>query len=109
LMEWDKILEYEPEVKKLARKWSNSVDSSLYEDACQHTMIKMREVVDLSKVQVSERKFVVGAINNILYKYFRSPTQGKFRYLSLEELFDLGLQVNEIGEPIWAEVLSEDE
>lgn len=100
-MTWEEVLSYEEQVRFLAGKWSRKTDPSLFEDAIQHTYIVMRENVDLNRVRESEKKFVLGAINNILYKFFRSPTTGSWKHRSLDALADVGFQIDEDGAPRW--------
>lgn len=98
-MEWSEALEYEQDVRRIAKRWAAKFDYSLYEDACQHTMMKLVEKVDLSKAR-SERKFIVGAINNILAKFFR-PYMNDKRFASLDTMYSHGFQIDADGNPSW--------
>ena len=100
-MEWDEALYYYDDVRRIAKKWAAKFDYSLYEDACQHTILKMVEKVNISSVRESERKFVVGAINNILLKFFRSYMNDR-RLTSIDNLYTHGFQIDSDGTPIWS-------
>lgn len=94
-MTWEEVLFFDGEIKYLAKKWSSQTDPSLYEDAVQHTYIALYEKVDLTKARGIPRNFVLGAVNNILYKFFRSNKTGKWNHLSLDKLYEDGVQIDQ--------------
>lgn len=100
-MTWDEVLSYDSEIRYMANKWASKIDPSLFEDAVQHTYIILYEKVDLSKANRTERNFLLGAVNNILYKFFRSPKHGRWNHISLDSLRDDGFQIDEAGIPKW--------
>ena len=95
-MTWDEVLLYDKEIKYMAQKWSTQAgEPSLCDDAIQHARITLFEKLDLAKARGPHRNFVLGAVNNILYKFFRSNKYGKWRHYSLDKLYEEGVQIDE--------------
>jgi hypothetical protein len=99
-MKWEDVLNYKEEVEYMCNKWCNVYDSSMVEDAIQHTYIKMYETVDVTEAE-HERNFVLGAITRILHNFFRSASDGRWTHISLDQLSDAGVQIDTDGDPIW--------
>lgn len=100
-MEWDDVLRYDQEIRYMAKRWASRYNPSLEDDAYQHAAIRLFESLDLSAAE-NERNFVLGALNNILFKFFRKEVvnQDK-RNVSLNALEEHFMQVDTDGKVIW--------
>lgn len=101
-MDWEKVLEYEADVKEIASKLGGRMNPSLIEDAIQNTYIMLRERIDLSNITKSEREYIRGAIWNNIQRFYRD--ERKHRYTSIQGLTQRGVQIDEKGDLKWPSV-----
>lgn len=105
MMDWDKVLEYEKDVVEIATKLGKRIDASMIEDAIQNTYLVLHTKVDLSNVHKSEKEYIRGAIWNNVQRFYRD--ERKHRHISIQELTDSGVQIDEKSNLRWPTADSE--
>lgn len=99
MMNWDEVMEYEDDVREICGKLVPRIDPSLVEDVTHYVFMALTEV-DPSQATGDKRQYIRGAIWNRVNLYFRDQ-KNNFHSVSLEQLDDYGVQIDESGSVLW--------
>ena len=97
-MDWDHVLGYHKDVRRIARLLGRNVDKADYEDAVQHTLLTMHLTINLDNVRDSQRKFIIASIFNIISQYYTSRWKDFKHTSNIDVLEEWGVQVDEFGQ-----------
>jgi len=101
MKDWDQVLLYKNDVDEICGKLASRMGIELLDDVKNFVYIGLKEKVDPSGAEGSERDYVRGAIWNLVQMFYKQEKRYYDPLVPIENLNAAGVQIDERGNVRW--------